>query len=183
MLIFQKAEISDANNIAQLVNSAYRGESSRKGWTTEADLLEGQRTTTADVAKIIKRNDAFILLGLLNNEIIATICCELQVNAGNNTAHFGMIAVNPKLQNKGYGKQIIAAAEALTRREWRAVGFIMTVISIRRDVIAFYEKLGYQRTGEFKDFPVNPELWQPKVEGLNLQYLAKLVEVKRAEIL
>ena len=176
MLIFQKAEVSDANHIAQLVNSSYRGESSRKGWTTEADLLEGLRTTTADVAKIIKRNDAFILLGLLNNVIIATICCELQVNAGNNTAHFGMIAVKSSLQNKGYGKQIIAAAEALTRRELGAVGFTITVISIRYELIAFYEKLGYQRTGEFKDFPVNPELWQPKVEGLNLQVLTKLVK-------
>ena len=175
MLIFQKAEISDASAIAQLINSAYRGEASRKGWTTEADLLEGLRTTTADVAKIIKREDAFMLIGTHNNEIVATICCEWQAIAGSNTAHFGMIAVKPSLQNKGYGKQIIAAAEALTRREWRAVGFTMTVISIRHDVIKFYEKLGYQRTGEFKDFPVNPELWQPKVEGLNLQYLAKLL--------
>ena len=183
MLIFQKAEIGDAETIAQLINSAYRGEESRKGWTTEADILDGLRTTTTDVAKIIKRNDAFILLGLLNNEIIATICCELQVNAGNNTAHFGMIAVTPKLQNKGYGKQIIAAAEALTRRELGAVGFTITVISIRHELIVFYEKLGYQRTGEFKDFPVNPEMWQPKVEGLNLQYLAKLVEAKRMKIL
>ena len=183
MLIFQKAEIGDAETIAQLINSAYRGEESRKGWTTEADILDGLRTTTTDVAKIIKRNDAFILLGLLNNEIIATICCELQVNAGNNTAHFGMIAVTPKLQNKGYGKQIIAAAEALTRRELGAVGFTIMVISIRHELIVFYEKLGYQRTGEFKDFPVNPEMWQPKVEGLNLQYLAKLVEAKRMKIL
>ena len=175
MLIFQKAEINDASAIAQLINSAYRGEASRKGWTTEADLLEGLRTTTADVAKIIKREDAFMLIGTHNNEIVATICCEWQAIAGSNTAHFGMIAVKPSLQNKGYGKQIIAAAEALTRREWRAVGFTMTVISIRHDVIKFYEKLGYQRTGEFKDFPVNPELWQPKVEGLNLQYLAKLL--------
>ena len=183
MLIFQKAEVNDSATIAQLINSAYRGESSRKGWTTEADLLEGLRTTTADVAKIIKREDAFMLIGVRNNEIVATICCEWQAIAGSNTAHFGMIAVKPTLQNKGYGKQIIAAAEALTRREWRAVGFTMTVISIRHDVIAFYEKLGYQRTGEFKDFPVNSELWQPKVEGLNLQYLAKLVEAKRTEIL
>ena len=183
MLILQKAEISDASVIAQLVNSAYRGEASRKGWTTEADILDGLRTSTQDVAKIIKREDAFMLIGTRNNEIVATICCEWQAIGGSNTAHFGMIAVKPILQNKGYGKQIIVAAEALTRREWRAVGFTMTVISIRHELIAFYEKLGYQRTGEFKDFPVNPELWQPKVEGLNLQYLAKLVETKRAEIL
>jgi GNAT superfamily N-acetyltransferase len=175
MLIFQKAELSDASAIAQLVNSAYRGEASRKGWTTEADLLDGLRTTTADVAQIIKREDAFVLLGILNNEIVATISCEWQAIAGNNTAHFGMIVVKPTLQNKGYGKKIIQAAEALTRREWRVVGFHMAVISLRHELIMFYEKLGYERTGEFKDFPINPELWQPKVEGLNLQYLAKLV--------
>lgn len=182
MLLFQKAEISDADAIAQLVNSAYRGESSRKGWTTEADLLEGLRTATAEVAQLIKREDAFILIGIHNNEIVATICCEWQAIGGSNTAHFGMIAVKPTKQNKGYGKQIIAAAEALTRREWRALGFTMTVISLRHELIAFYEKLGYQRTGEFKDFPVKPELWQPKVEGLNLQYLAKLVETKQMQI-
>jgi len=176
MLLFQKAEISDASAVAQLINSAYRGEPSRKGWTTEVDLLDGLRTTTPEVAQIVKREDAFMLMGVLNNEIVATICCEWQAIAGKNTAHFGMIAVKPTLQNKGYGKQIIAAAEALARREWRVVGFTMTVISLRQEVIAFYEKLGYQRTGEFKDFPKNPDLWQPKVEGLNLQYLAKLID-------
>jgi GNAT superfamily N-acetyltransferase len=175
MLLFQKAEISDADSITQLINSAYRGESSRKGWTTEADLLEGLRTSTNEVSKIIKREDAFILIGVLNNEIITTICCEWEAIAGNNTAHFGLITVKPTLQNKGYGKQIIAAAEALTRREWRVVGFTMKVISIRHELIGFYERLGYQRTGEFRDFPVKPELWQPRVEGLCLQYLAKLV--------
>ena len=175
MLLFQKAEISDASAVAQLVNSAYRGEISRKGWTTEADLLEGLRTTRQELAEIIKREDAFMLIGIINNEIVATICCEWQAIADNNTAHFGMIAVKPTLQNKGYGKQIIQAAEALTRREWRVVGFTMTVISLRHELITFYEKLGYQRTGEFKEFPKKPELWQPKVESLNLQYLAKLV--------
>jgi ribosomal protein S18 acetylase RimI-like enzyme len=50
----------------------------------------------------------------------------------------------------------------------------MTVISLRTELIAFYERLGYQRTGEFEQFPKNPDLWQPKVEGLSLQVLAKL---------
>ncbi|MDX1915570.1 MAG: GNAT family N-acetyltransferase [Methylophilus sp.] len=174
MIHFYKAELGDASAIAQLANSAYRGESSRKGWTTEADLLDGLRTTTQEVAGIIKREDAFILLGVLKDEIVATICCEWQALAGKNTVHFGMIAVKPTLQNKGYGKAIIRAAEAITRKQWRVVGFHMAVISIRHELIAFYERLGYQRTGEFSDFPMNPELWRPKIEGLNLQYLAKL---------
>ena len=175
MLLFHKAEIADASAIAQLINSAYRGETSRKGWTTEADILDGLRTTTSEVGKIIKRDNAFILIGVLNDEIVATICCEWQELAFKDTVHFGMIAVKPSLQNKGYGKTLIQAAEAICLREWRVVGFHMAVISIRHELIAFYERLGYKRTGEFADFPVKSDLWQPKVEGLNLQYLAKLV--------
>jgi GNAT superfamily N-acetyltransferase len=175
MLNFHKAELVDAEAIAKLVNSAYRGETSRKGWTTEADILDGLRTTTSEVGKIIKRDNAFILIGVLKDEVVATICCEWQELAFKDTVHFGMIAVKPSLQNKGYGKTLIQAAEAITLREWRVVGFHMAVISIRCELIAFYERLGYRRTGEFTEFPVKSDLWQPKIEGLNLQYLAKLV--------
>lgn len=175
MLNFHKAELIDASAISELVNSAYRGDSSRAGWTTEADLLDGLRTNTQEIASIIKRDDAFILIGVLNDQIIATICCERQIAHGRYTAHLGMIAVKPTLQNQGHGAVIIQAAEAIAMREWRVVGFYMAVISIRSELIAFYERLGYTRTGEFKDFPVNSALWQPKVIGLNLEYLAKVI--------
>jgi GNAT superfamily N-acetyltransferase len=174
MLHFYKAELVDAEPVAQLINTAYRGETSRKGWTTEADILDGKRTTTADIAKIINRDDAFILIGVKKDEIVATVSCERQVIATKHTVHFGMIAVKPTLQNKGYGKDIIKAAETMTKREWRVAGFYMAVISMRHELIEFYERLGYERTGEYKDFPENSTLWQPKVEGLSLQYLAKL---------
>lgn len=177
MIHFYKADLVDTEAIVQLINSAYRGEASRRGWTTEADILDGLRTTTAEISAMINRSDAFVLIGVLENEIVATICCERQHIAGKHTAHFGMIAVKPTLQNKGYGKDIIHAAETMTRREWRVAGFHMVVISIRNELIAFYERLGYVRTGEFQDFPHNPNVWQPKVEGLNLQYLAKLTGV------
>ena len=179
MLNFYKAELVDAEAIAKLINTAYRGETSRKGWTTEADILDGLRTTTSEIGKIIKRDNAYMLIGVLKDEIVATMCCEWQELAFKDTVHFGMIAVKPSLQNRGYGKSMIQAAEAICLREWRVVGFHMAVISIRHTLIAFYERLGYKRTGEFADFPVKSDLWQPKVEGLNLQYLAKLVEAKR----
>lgn len=174
MLNFFKAELVDAEPVAKLINSAYRGETSRKGWTTEADILDGLRTTTAEVGKMINRDDAFILIGVVNDEIVATISCERQVIAFKHTVHFGMIAVKPSLQNKGHGKDMINAAETMTKREWRVAGFHMTVISLRQEVIEFYERLGYARTGEFEEFPENPTLWQPKVDGLNLQVLAKI---------
>lgn len=174
MLHFYKAELIDAEVIAKLINSAYRGDTSRKGWTTEADILDGLRTSTADITSLIKRDDAFILIGVQDDEIVATIACERQVIAFKNTVHFGMIAVKPTLQNKGHGRDMITAAETMTKREWRVAGYHMTVISIRTELIEFYERLGYVRTGELQSFPKNPVMWQPKVEGLNLQVLAKL---------
>ena len=178
MLNFYKAEVIDASAVAQLINTAYRGETSRAGWTTEADLLDGLRTTPKEVTANIKRQDAFVLIGVLRDEIVATICCEQHEN----TARFGMIAVKPSLQNKGHGKQMIAAAEAMTLREWRVAGFYMSVISVRDELIAFYGRLGYLRTGTFADFPIKSDLWQPKVEGLTLEYLAKVIERQRVEI-
>ena len=100
MLNFYKAELSDAAAIAALVNSAYRGETSRAGWTTEADLLDGLRITTPEVATLIRREDAFVLAGVLRDQVVATIACERLEN----TAKFGLIAVKPTLQNKGYGR-------------------------------------------------------------------------------
>lgn len=176
MLHFHKAELVDAQDIATLINSAYRGESSRAGWTTEADILDGLRTTTPEIASIIKREDAFILVGVLRDQIVATICCERQDAYGKNIAQLGMIAVKPTLQNKGYGKQMIQAAEAMTFRDWRVVGFHMAVITLREELIAFYGRLGYTRSGEFKNFPENSQLWQPKVTGLTLEYLVKIIQ-------
>jgi ribosomal protein S18 acetylase RimI-like enzyme len=176
MLHFHKAELVDAQDIAALINSAYRGESSRAGWTTEADILDGLRTTTQEVASIIKREDAFVLVGVLRDQIVATICCEKQDAYGRNIAHLGMIAVKPTLQNKGHGATMIQAAEAMTMREWRVVGFHMAVITLREELIAFYERLAYVRSGEFKNFPENSALWQPKVAGLTLEYLVKIIK-------
>ena len=171
MLSFHKAELSDAASIADLVNSAYRGETSRAGWTTEADLLDGLRISNPEVAALIKREDAFILVGVLQDQVVACIACEHHEN----TAKFGLIAVKPKLQNKGYGREMIQAAEAISAREWRVAGFYLSVITLRTELIEFYERLGYQRSGQFEDFPVNPALWQAKVPALALEYLIKRI--------
>jgi ribosomal protein S18 acetylase RimI-like enzyme len=71
---------------------------------------------------------------------------------------------------------MLQAAEAMTMREWRVVGFHMAVITLREELIAFYERLGYERTGEFKNFPDNRALWQPKVPDLTLEYLVKIIK-------
>ncbi len=173
MLNFYKAELSDAAVLSQLINRAYRGESSRKGWTTEADILDGIRAATADIAKIVHAKDQFMLMGERDEKILACVQCQKQSLDGQTVALFGMIAVEPTKQNLGYGKDLIYAAEAITKREWGVAGFAMLVISQRTDVIDFYARLGYEATQTYVDFPVNPEKWQPKVSGLALQYMVK----------
>lgn len=177
MLYFNKAKHAEASIIFKLINLAYRGETSRQGWTTEADILDGLRVTTKEISRIIKQDSSvvlpsFIIVGKKNDEIIATICCEKY----NTEAHFGMIAVNPIAQNKGHGKALIKAAEKITFLEWRVKSFALDVISVRTELIAFYERLGYKQTGGFRTFPVNPLVWQPKVDGLKLVRLEKLID-------
>ena len=173
MLNFYKAELSDAAALSQLINRAYRGEPSRKGWTTEADILDGIRATTADIAEIVRAKDQFMLIGERDEKILACMQCQRQALDHQRIAQFGMIAVEPTKQNLGHGKDLIYAAEAITKREWSVAGYAMLVISQRTDVIDFYQRLGYEPTNTFVDFPVNPEKWQPKVDRLALQYLVK----------
>ena len=171
MKFFKKAEIIDAEAVAKLVNSAYRGESSRVGWTTEADILEGSRTSALEVTQLIESQNTFILLCVDGLALLGSICIELE----DATAHVGMFVVNPELQTKGIGKNLLAEAENQARAMWKINQFEMHVITLRHELIAFYERRGYQRTGIVSEFPVNPQVWQPKLAGLQLETLQKII--------
>jgi len=171
VLIIRPAQAQDADVISALVNRAYRGDSSRAGWTTEADLLDGKRTTTDDVLALLNRQDVVMLTGWVDETLMVTLCAEW--HAEEQVAHLGMIAVEPTAQNRGYGKQMILAAEQLAVACWRARASQMAVVSVRQTLIAFYQRLGYQATGELKPFPHLPEMWQAKVENMQLMTLQK----------
>jgi len=154
-----------------LVNNAYRGESSRQGWTTEADLLDGLRTTAAEVQHLIEAEHNTILLCVSSSDIVASVCLEKDTHA----VHVGMFVVNPAMQRLGIGKQLLTYAESYAKKHWSVSKFCMHVITMRHELIAFYERRGYRRTGIVKNFPVNPEMWQPKVLGLQFELLEKSV--------
>ena len=168
-LFFRPALAADSVLIAALVNRAYRGDASRQGWTTEADLLDGLRTTAAEVQQLMTSAHSTILVCTHGTDLIASVCLEQDAN----TAHIGMFVVNPAMQKLGVGKQLLTYAESYAVQHWSVNKFYMYVITLRHELIAFYERRGYRRTGMLKTFPVNPDMWQPKMAGLQLELLEK----------
>ncbi|WP_030753731.1 GNAT family N-acetyltransferase [Streptomyces griseus] len=167
---YRRAVLDDVPVVVPLVESAYRGDASRVGWTTEAHLLEGQRTDPAGVAAVITAPGSVLLLVERDGETIA--CCQLEHRG--EAAYFGMFAVRPELQGAGLGKRIIAEAERRVRELWDVREMHMTVIGAREDLIAWYERRGYRRTGETQPFPYGDERFGvPLRDDLRFEVLVK----------
>jgi GNAT superfamily N-acetyltransferase len=167
---FRLATPADVAAIVALVESAYRGDVSRKGWTTEADLLDGQRTDPAGVAELIAKLGSCMLLAERDGALVACANLEKRGAAG----YFGMFSVRPDLQGGGIGRATLAEAERLAREDWHCREMQMTVISVRDELIAWYERRGYERTGIYSPFPYGDERFGiPKRGDLRFELLVK----------
>ncbi|HZH43714.1 MAG TPA: GNAT family N-acetyltransferase [Lysobacter sp.] len=174
-LAFRAAGESDVDAIVALVESAYRGDASRAGWTTEADLLDGRRTGPDEVQACLRGPQSLILLAERTldgrRELVGCAHIAREGDAG----YFGMFSVRPTLQGDGIGKRLLAEAERVVRDEWRLPAMRMTVIDSRSELIAFYERRGYRRTGVFKPFPYgDARFGLPKRGDLRFEVLEKL---------
>jgi len=158
----QFAGTTDIPAIMELLNSAYRGESSRKGWTTEADLIAGNVRTDEQNLSDVMAIPGSIFLKYVSAEGLIQGCVNLQVQ--NERVYLGMFSVNPALQGAGIGKILLRSAEefALSRGCTR---IYMSVISVRAELIAWYQRHGYADTGERKAF---------KEDGLTGKHLQEL---------
>ncbi len=154
-LTVRPAVPADVDAITALVQSAYRGDSSRAGWTTEADLLDGQRIDADEVAAKAGSAHGEVLVAEDDQDVIVA-CCEIERRSAE-VGYFGMFAVEPRLQSAGLGRVVLAAAEARARELWSVTTMEMTVIEQRAELIAWYERRGYQRTGEVRPFPYGDE--------------------------
>ncbi|MER7900960.1 N-acetyltransferase [Streptomyces sp. NPDC096046] len=169
-LTFRDATDADVDELVALIESAYRGDDSRAGWTTEADILEGQRTDPEGVLEVVKAPDSRLMTVERDGSIVA--CCQLRHQGDH--AYFGMFAVSPRLQGAGLGKVIIAEAERQARETWGVKEMQMTVISVREDLIAWYERRGYRRTGRMAPFPYGDERFGvPQRADLEFELLVK----------
>ncbi len=154
-----QATLSDISALETLVNSAYRGESSRKGWTTEADILDGIRIDAERLREIISGENSFILK-VLDEKSKIIGCVHLEQHT--RKLYLGMLTVAPGLQNQGIGKLLLHAAETEARQRG-CNSIYMTVITERDTLIAWYERHGYVNTKEIKPFPMgNPRFGLPK---------------------
>jgi GNAT superfamily N-acetyltransferase len=167
---FRAATPADVPAIDELVQASYRGDSSRAGWTTEADILDGQRTDPDMVAEAVSGPGSRMLIAEDGGALVA--CCQLEDRGGH--AYFGMFAVDPRRQGGGLGKKVLAEAERVARDEWGAKEMHMTVISVREDLIAWYVRRGYARTGQKSPFPYGDERFGlPKRDDLEFELLVK----------
>jgi ribosomal protein S18 acetylase RimI-like enzyme len=167
---FRTATAADVPSLVALIESAYRGESSRAGWTTEADLLEGRRTDSEGVMAVLQGQDSRMVVVESDGALLA--CCQLEDRRGH--AYFGMFAVRPELQGGGLGRRLLAEAERLAGEQWGAKQMHMTVISAREDLIAWYVRRGYTRTGRTSAFPYgNERFGRPTREDLEFELLVK----------
>ncbi len=171
-LSFRAGTAADTDAVVALVESAYRGDASRAGWTTEADLLDGRRTGADDIAAILARPRSRLLIAEQDGELLA--CAHVADEDG--AGYFGMFSVRPNLQNAGIGKQVLSEAERIAREEWNLPAMRMTVIDVRDALIAWYERRGYRRTGKHKPFPYGDARFGiPKRDDLRFEVLEKVL--------
>ena len=154
MITIRLATLADVPALRLLVERAYRGDSARRGWTHEADLLDDERTDEEELAATLADPAARILVSEDHDRFTGTVTITRKSDTH---AYLGMLCVDPALQAAGLGRRLIAAAEAQAVRDFGASVMEMTVIDQRPELIAWYERRGYARTGETRPFPMPGE--------------------------
>lgn len=183
MLSFRTATHADIPALIKLVASAYRGDASRRGWTTEADLLDGQRIDADMLRADLDAPESFILLAVDSaddDQPHLVGCAHIAKHPGDGsvpTAYFGMFSVSPDLQGGGVGKALLAESERLARDTLGCTRMRMTVIDAREELIAYYVRRRYSRTGIRKPFPYDdPRYGLPTRDDLQFEVLEKMLE-------
>lgn len=169
-MVTRIATVSDAPALVALVNSAYRGDSSKAGWTTEAHLLDGQRIDVERLAGTIATPDHVVLV---HEQDHAAVACVHLERTGDD-CYLGMLTIRPTIQGMGLGRQLLEAAERWAMEHWLSRSMHLTVIVQRLELIDWYQRRGYRKTGERKPFPYGDERFGlPRRDDLAFEVLTK----------
>ncbi|WP_201577558.1 GNAT family N-acetyltransferase [Psychrobacter immobilis] len=201
-VFLRQAETDDIEALEQLLNRCYR---QTEGWTNEADLVGGIRITQAELASIIANPKHYLFVypktitgerdGEETGELLGCIAVDIKVNAdtnksdlnstdSKNKAYIGMFAVHPQLQGQGVGNIILQAAETFAGRHLSSSDqqnnqqpsrLTMSILSHRPELLAYYQRRGYQLNGNKMPFPDDGNNGEPKRQDLELLELEKIV--------
>lgn len=181
-VFLRQATAEDVPALLSLLNQCYRED---VGWTNEAHLVGGIRTTAQEIDAVINAPRHYLFAFPEVNEGDETGkmlgCIGVDIKAAQNTAYIGMFAVHPSLQGLGVGNQILQAAETFAGRHLKAddnphkTRLTMSILSQRPELLAYYQRRGYQLNGERLPFPKNGNNGEPKLAGLELLGLEKIV--------
>lgn len=176
-LTFRPATLADIPALVALVTSAYRGDVSKQGWTTEADMLDGQRIDPEVLRQDIERPRSRVILAERQDAGGLVLLACVHVAEDDGAGYLGMFSVRPDGQGGGIGKQVMREAERYAHEDLQLPAMRMTVIDIRDELIAFYERRGYRRTGTTKPFPYGDERFGiPKRDDLRFEVLEKVFD-------
>ncbi len=167
---FDSAFPGHAWEISRLVNSVYRGENSKKGWTTEAELLGGIRVTVNEILRLIGKKNNELLIAATDNNIIGCVHLEKKKN---NRCHLGMLSVDVNYQKEGIGKLLMKESENYAKNVFGSGEMEMKVIGQRKELIEYYIRQGYTLTGEKENFSLNSHFGAPKRNDLYFEYMVK----------
>lgn len=170
-VLIRDARREDAGAIARLTNRAYRGDPSRAGWTTEADLLGGQRTDRAMVLELMESTDFRLLW---EGDTLLGSVQLVSIDAA--TTEIGMLAVEPSRQGEGIGDRLLSDAETVAHQQLDCKQLRMRVLHQRDELIGYYQRRGYRKTGETARFPDSPRFGRPLVDDLWFVVLEKPLE-------
>ena len=168
-LVIRIAGHDDAAAIISLVNAAYRPSGGNSGWTHESDIVDGERVNLKQVLALFV-TDSFVFVAEQGTQLLA--CVHVQID--NECAHIGMLATDPTHQAKGIGKTMLAHAENFAQAHFSVRWFEMVVVSEREELVAFYLRHGYQKTGRVDGYPVSAGVGVPKVQDLTIEVLQKI---------
>lgn len=162
------ASVQDAPALVALVNAAYRPAPQATGWTHETGLLGGTRTDAQQVTALIA-GPGVVLLAESGGRLLGCV----HVEPHGQDCHIGMLAVPPAVQDQGLGRRLLAAAELAGRERFRARCLVLGVVSSRPELLAWYQRRGWQLSGATEPFPHDAGVGTPLVGGLQVLEMRK----------
>lgn len=168
---YRLATRHDVDALVELINAAYRPAAGAAGWTHEAALVDGARIGQAQLLDTLQAQDSVLIVAQVGGALAGCV----EVRANDDTAYIGTLAVSPSAQDRGLGKGLLNEAEQFARRRWHLATAVMIVLSARRELIDFYLRRGYVRTGHVTDYPMDAGVGIPRDASLTIETLTKSI--------